>query len=258
MPNQKTPFITNQIYHVYNRGVEKRKIFMNNQDYFRCIHDLFEFNDTHAAIPSNARFRISNPKKLPAGHLQQLLEVPLPKVAAPRTLLVNILAFCLMPNHVHLLLQQREEGGITQFMRKLGTGYTNYFNIKYDRVGSLFQGIFKAEIVDHDTHFLFLPFYIHTNPLALFDPTWQKKGLEDIDAAITFLESYRWSSYLDYIGKKNFPSVSQRDPLLTLLNNPSPTQIQKELRLWLSDFMVKSKERMLSAETREVALDLDK
>ncbi len=122
----------------------------------------------------------------------------------PRKLLVEILVFTLMPNHFHLLVRQKKEKGIVRFMQKLGTGYTMYFNKKHDRVGGLFQGRFKAVLVNNDTHFIHLPFYIHTNPLDLN----YKSSISVV------LENYRWSSFLDYIGKNNFPSVTSRKFLL--------------------------------------------
>ena len=256
MPNHKTPFVTGQIYHIYNRGVEKRTIFTNTQDYFRCVHDLFEFNDSKATTPSNLIFKMRYPQKVTAEQLKSCLEVSLPNMPR-RDCLVRILAFCLMPNHFHLLVQQRQDKGITRFMRKLGTGYTNYFNLKYGRVGSLFQGVFKAAVVEKDVHFNYLPWYIHTNPLSLFQPSWHKEGLQDIGAAIEFLENYRWSSLLDYWGIKNFPSVIQSQPLLSLLGNPSSTKMKKDFHDWLSDFIDKKKSNTLSAEALEISLDLN-
>ncbi len=188
--NMKRPqFAVDQIYHIYNRGVEKREIFSEDKDRFRFIHDLFEFND-----------------KMPAGRFS---EVQPPKVleVRNRNLMVEILAFCLMPNHFHLLLREKTENGIVGFMQKLGTGYAMYFNQKYQRVGSLFQGRFKAVLIDKENHFLYLPYYIHANPLDLIVPQWKDKRIEDLPKAIHYLENYRWSSYLDYIGRDNFPSI---------------------------------------------------
>ncbi|MBL7081387.1 MAG: transposase [Candidatus Omnitrophica bacterium] len=204
---RRVKFVNDEIYHVYNRGVEKREIFLNNQNYFRFIHDLFEFNDESPAPNMDYYYEKT-----------QSLEVRLPKIERrkPRKLLVEILAFCLMPNHFHLLLRQKRERGITEFMRKLGTGYTNYFNKKYKRVGALFQGKFKAVIVKKESHFLYLPYYIHLNPLELIDSDWKNGRIKDLSKLVEFLESYRWSSHLDYIGKKNFPSLTQREFLLEI------------------------------------------
>lgn len=221
MKNPK--FVDGQIYHIYNRGVDKRKIFLDDSDHFRFTHDLFEFNDTEPAL--NLHYKLPN---------YQSYEVSLRKIKndrKPRELLVEILAFCLMPNHFHLLIKQKQDNGITDFMRKLGTGYTNYFNKKYNRVGSLFQGLFKAVLVNREPHFIHLPFYVHVNPLDLIAPEWRKGEIKNIKKIINFLESYRWSSFLDYIGKNNFPSVTQREFLLEFFGGPE--QYKKDILNWL-------------------------
>lgn len=186
--------MTNEIFHVYNRGVEKRLIFIDDEDRFRFIHDLYEFNDSNPA--PNLYYKMSQLKTY---------EVELRK----RKPLVSILAFCMMPNHFHILLEAEVENGITEFMRKIGTGYTNYFNKKYERVGSLFQGRYKIKYLKEFSHYEYLPYYIHLNPLNLIMPDWKKDGIrkKDIEKALLFLEEYRWSSYPDYIKKKNFPSL---------------------------------------------------
>lgn len=211
-----------EIYHVYNRGVEKRTVFSEEQDYFRFIHDLFEFNDSE-----------------PAGKIyayrqeRQYAEVGLPQVRTPRKMIVEILAFCLMPNHFHLLVRQTNTNGVTEFMRKLGTGYTNYFNKKYERVGPLFQGKYKIVHVHNEAHFLYLPYYIHLNPLDLIAPEWRDDVIFNQHQVISFLDTYRWSSYLDYTGQKNFPSVTQRDFILSLFDNK--TTYKDSMLQWLEE-----------------------
>lgn len=195
---KKPVFVNERIYHIYNRGVEKRTIFIDDADRFRFIHDLFEFNDILPA--SNVQY-----------HFTKLLEVEPPIVHKPRKLLVEVLAFCLMPNHYHLIARQRAQNGLVNFMQKMGTGYTMYFNQKYDRVGPLFQGRFKAVALDNESQLTYLPFYVHLNPLDLALPTWKEREIKDYQKAMRFLEKYRWSSFLDYIGKKNFPSVTSRN-----------------------------------------------
>ena len=212
---QKPKFIENQIYHIYNRGVEKRNIFKEDKDYFRFLHDLFEFNDENDVFNVAYYFNLQT-KEIESQHLETERK--------PRKLLVEILIFTLMPNHFHLLLRQKKEKGIVRFMQKLGTGYTNYFNKKYERVGSLFQGRFKAVLIKEESHFLHLPYYIHSNPLDLNYGS---------STPIDWLENYRWSSYLDYIGKKNFPSVTSRDFLLEFFGGEK--EYQKEMIKWLKE-----------------------
>lgn len=201
---QTTKATTNEIYHIYNRGVEKRTIFLDDKDYLRFIHDLFEFNDQAPALNINYRFKSID--------RVESMEVELRYInREPRKLLVELMVFCLMPNHFHFMVRQKVEGGITKFMRKLGTGYTNYFNQKYKRVGPLFQGKYKSIHITEEAHFIHLPYYIHANPLDILSPDWGNRGIIDHKKAMSFLETYRWSSLPDYIGIKNFPSVTQRE-----------------------------------------------
>lgn len=192
---KKPRFTENAFYHIYNRGVEKRQIFLEKNDYFRFIHDLYEFNDTQ---PAQNLFY-----KIPSFHSYEV-------EPRKREVLVEILAFCLMPNHFHLMVRQLQENGIIEFMQKLGTGYTMFFNKKYQRVGPLFQGRFRAAAVTQESHLLHLPMYMHLNPLDTIVPSWRTNKIINQQQAEKFLESYRWSSHLDYMGKKNFPSIISR------------------------------------------------
>lgn len=212
---KKPSFENNNIYHIYNRGVEKRTIFMDESDHFRFIHDLDEFNNIELALPSNLRFKIRNPSKLDINCLEVEL---LNRYLKSKRPLIELLAFCLMPNHYHLLVRQIESNGIIKFMQKLGTGYTNYFNLKKDRVGPLFQGGFKAVLLENDTHFRHLPHYIHLNPLDLMEPDWRDGKIDNPRNTLKFLDKYRWSSYLDYVGEKNFPKLTKRDFILEIFS----------------------------------------
>lgn len=210
-----------------SRGVDKRKIFMDDRDRFRFIHDLFEFND-----------------EAPAGHTvyylkfsQQSADIASRQIEnrkrKPRKLLVDILAFCLMPNHYHLLLRPRNGNAVPKFMKKLNIGYAKYFNIKYKRTGALFEGRYKSVLVKNHAHFVHLPYYIHLNPLDLVAPEWRRGKLNDCKKAIKFLESYRWSSHLDYLGKKNFPSVTRREFLLKFFGGENKYGVA--IKDWLKD-----------------------
>lgn len=201
----KRNFIAGNIYHVINRGVDKRPIVMDDEDRFRFIHDLFEFNDTKPINNGTYLFH-QNPKVIARPYIEVERK--------PREFLVEILAFCLMPNHYHLLLRPRFDGAVSVFMKRLNMGFSRYFNEKYERAGALFQGRFKGIQIVEEAHFVHLPYYIHFNPLDLKTPEWRKRELKNPATAIRFLEEYRWSSHLDYLGKKNFPSVTQREFLL--------------------------------------------
>jgi len=216
---QKPQFVENQIYHIFNRGVEKRNIFMDEKDYFRFMHDLYEFNDEDR-VYNSSYFLKRGPRPI---------EVQ-PQYIKKRKLLVDILAFVLMPNHFHLILRQRVENGIVKFLQKVGTGYSMYFNQKHERVGSLFQGRFKAVLILKRAHFIHLPFYIHFNPLKLMPNYQSSTSIED---KIDFLKKYRWSSFPDYIGLKNFPSVTTRDDLLEFFDGAR--EYRKEAVRWLKE-----------------------
>lgn len=226
---ERPTFVNDGIYHVYNRGVEKRDIFLSEKHYLRFIHDMYEFNDENPAL--NLGFRFDN-------YGTKLAKSDFTIFRKHRKPMVEILCFCLMPNHYHFMVRQLLDGGITEFMRKIGTGYTNFFNIKHKRVGPLFQGKFKAVQISKEAHFTYLPHYIHLNPLGLSMPEWRKRKIHNPKQALKFLESYRWSSYLDYIGKKNYLSVVKPDFLLSnYYRSPtSLTDYRKEMESWLADF----------------------
>ena len=124
-----------------------------------------------------------------------------------------------MPNHYHLLLSPIVEDGIPKFMKKINMGYAKYFNEKNKRTGALFQGKYKSIHVSDDSHFLYIPYYIHLNPLDLILPEWRTGGIKNTRKAIDYLKKYRWSSHLDYLGIKNFPSLTHRNLLQDSLGN---------------------------------------
>jgi len=219
-----------EFFHTLNRGVDKRKIFMDDQDRHRFIHDLFEFNDQNKPIRNHKR-RVK---------LCDLRSRTVEK--RPRKLLVALHAFCLMDNHYHLLLSPLVEGGVVKFMRKLNIGYAKYFNEKYERKGALFEGRYKSVPVTTDAHFIHLPYYIHFNPLDFNFPEWRKGKLSDYTKAIKFLESYKWSSHLDYLGKKNLPSITQRDELFKFFNESGG--YEKNIFGWLQDLDTQNNEEL--------------
>lgn len=183
------------IYHVYNRGTEGREIFLDDSDRQRFLHYLYAANDV-----------LPLPKVLNAHAGEQSV-----RERRKRSTLVSILSHALMPNHFHLVLQQRVDGGIGKFMQKVGTGLTMYFNERHEHVGVLLQGSFKSKHVEDEEYLARLVRYVHLNPLELFDPTWKEKGVKNKKEAANFLRNYRWSSYQDYIGMKNYPSLLQKN-----------------------------------------------
>ncbi len=124
---------------------------------------------------------------------------------------VKIHCSCLMPNHFHFILEQKEDGGITSFMHKLGTGYTKYFNQKYKRSGSLFQGRFKAILVNRDEYLNYLKQYIYMNPLDLSESGWKENGLKDWKKAKQFLKDYRWANCKNFDEYDDFLKSCQKN-----------------------------------------------
>jgi len=179
---RKTNLVPGEFYHVYNRGNDKRKIFLENSDYKRFIKLLFFCNSTH---PVNIR---ELPKGVSFGNYER------------GETLVDIGAYCLMPNHFHLLLHEKIDNGITIFMRKLCTAYSMYFNLKNERKGKLFEGVFLAQHADSDEYLKYLFAYIHLNPVKLIEPKW-KERLMNKEMAQDFIGQYRFSSYADYAGE---------------------------------------------------------
>ena len=206
MSVKRPQLVNGEIYHLVLRGVADSIIFKDKNDYYRGVFSLYEFNDTNPVlIRDRRRARLRAKKK---GREQ---------FSADRDMFVEILAFCFMPNHIHLLVRQIKNSRITQFMKKLGTGYATYFNKKYDRKGHLFQGRFRAVHIRTNEQLKTVFVYIHTNGISLIEPKWKEKGISNLKKVIKFLENYKWSSYPDYLGKNNFPSVTKRDFLLKVM-----------------------------------------
>lgn len=193
-----------ELYHLLNRGVDKRQIFLDNQDRARFVHDMYEFNDSASAS--------NTVRKLPPDSPETIL-FDLVGRTSKRKLLVQIHGWCIMGNHYHLLVSELVDGGITKFTMKLNVGYAKYFNARYKRVGTLFQGRTKKIHIASDAHFLHILHYIHLNPLDLLKgaESWRALEIRNTRAAMDHLEKYRWSSYLDYCGRKNFPSVITKE-----------------------------------------------
>ncbi len=189
---RKIVFAEGEIYHIYNRGTDKRDVFLCPHDRLRFINDLCFMNNANT---------VTHNGEVLHRHLQ--CEDPI-TFNHTSVKLVDILAFVIMPNHYHLMLKQRVPHGISAFMHKLGTAYTMYFNRKYPRSGVLFQGRFQAINITKEAHFGYLPFYLHANSLKLYP------GPSSIPVQMRLLEEYKWSSYRDYAGIDNFPEVTSR------------------------------------------------
>ena len=219
MPVKRPPLVEGAIYHIVIRGVGDQVIFKDINDYYRGIFSLFEFNNSKPVEIAIQRRK----RRLQKSRGEQFSDA--------RNPLVEILQFCFMPNHIHLLVRQLGERGITDFMRKLGAGYAAYFNKKYQRKGHLFQGRFYAVHIRNDDQMRTVFVYIHTNPISLVAPNWKEAGIKNPRKVKKFLEDYKWSSYQDYLGKENFPSVTTRGFLLDVMGGA------KECRVFVNDWI---------------------
>jgi len=176
MALRKQSFAPGEYYHLYNRGTEKRIIFKDVKDYRHFLFLMYICNTTKSI------------------ELRKIGE----NFDRGETL-VDIGAYCLMPNHFHILITPLSEDGMSRFMQKLSTAYVMYFNRKYKRTGSLFQGKFKAEHVDNDVYLKYIFSYIHLNPVKLIQKDWKQVGLKDKQKAFSYLTDYYYSSFKDYL-----------------------------------------------------------
>ena len=215
-------FAEEEIYHVYNRGVEKRKIFLDESDYARMTLLLYLCN---SKTPVNIR------EYLMRGFTyESLWSLDIDKPV------VEIGAWCFMPNHFHLLLRESRAGGISQFMLKVTTAYSMYFNRRTERVGSLMQGPFKAEHVHEDRHLQYLFSYIHLNPVKLIpgESGWNESGIKNLKRAQAFLDKYKHSSLPDYMTPDSRKESKVIAPDVFPWKFDSISEMSSELTEWLS------------------------
>ncbi len=153
MSMRRQPLVIGEMYHIYNRGVDKRDIFSDKNDIYRFIESIKEFN-TVDKIDSLANLRkIKSNSQIGQIGLKALSGEPL----------VDFVGYCLNPNHFHFVLRQVSDNGISKFMQKLLAGYTSYFNLKNSRSGALFQGTFKSQIITNENYFNKLIGYVNKN-----------------------------------------------------------------------------------------------
>jgi len=182
-------------YHVYSRGVNKGLIFFDDLDRSRFCESLCLFNDAtymSSGNPLDRSFRLS----ILTGFEDR------------REPLVRLLAYCLMDNHFHLLVQQVLNHGVSKFMHKLQMGFVKYINLRHKRSGPLFEVPFKVQTIDRESQFEHIPRYIHLNALDREGIPWRDGVVSDWNLAWNCLEKYRWSSHMAYLaGEQEFPVV---------------------------------------------------
>ena len=183
--NALKTYIESSYYHLYNPGVNKGEIFLDDQDYKTFLSYL----QLYLSLPNlqGESLKVS-PTRVLKNYAEQ----------------VKLLAYCLLPNHFHLLIWQKEAENINFFMRSLGTKYVRYFNSKYKRIGTIFQGVYKAVLVSSEEQLVYLSKYIHRNPIQLL-PTR------------TLLVGYKYSSYGNYLNLFNQNWIN-KDEILELFS----------------------------------------
>jgi putative transposase len=219
MPYRKIEFVNGEIYHVVIKRIADRLLFDDISDYFRGIFSIYEFNNINPVKILDRRREIRVAKERIMRNSRDSrdpVSIILPDVREP---LIEVLFFCLMPNHIHLVVKQLIDRGITKFMNKFGAGYAGYFKRRHEikEKGYFFQNRFTVVRIKTNKQLKTVFVYVHTNPISLIEPKWKEKGIKNPQKVIKFLENYKWSSYQDYIGKKNFPSVTKRDLVLKIM-----------------------------------------
>ena len=178
MKRKGGPFAIDEWYHCYNRGIEKRTVFEDTKDYHRFLELLYLANDEFPLRRSDIdTYKFEEVLNTPRGNK-----------------LVSIGAFCLMPNHFHLVLREVTEGGIVAFMQKIGTAYTMYFNARNGRSGNLFIKPFQSRHVSEDRYFQHLINYVHSNPSTLYEPEWKTSHIVDPQFLGEKISAYPYSS----------------------------------------------------------------
>lgn len=196
MTYRKVPLVSGECFHVYNRGNSKQEIFLNDKDRDRFVKLLYLSNSKKGIC---FRDDIVD-KKIDAWDFER------------EETIVSIGAWVLMPNHFHIYITSHTPGvresveneenkaNIALFMNKLCTSYVKYFNKKYNRTGTLFEGPFKSVHVENDNQAKYLFSYIHLNPVKLIDSKWKENGINDLNKTLEYLDAYKWSSYYDHFG----------------------------------------------------------
>ena len=219
---RKVPLIEGEYFHIYNRGVDKRKIFMDTHDYHRFMMLIYLCNSSEP-VDLQKLFREGRT-------FTEIFSVPREK------LLVDIGAWVLMPNHFHMVLKGKQKNGITLFLRKLCTGYSTYINLKYERSGSLFQGKFKSKHASDDRFLKYLFSYVHLNPIKLIsgESNWKEVGLKNKVFAEKFINNYEYSSLPDYRGQDRiYNTIINKDLFLDIHDDFN--EMIKNMEDWLQE-----------------------
>lgn len=184
-------FTEGGIYHIYNRGVNKTEIFLDDEDYKTFLYYLFIY-----AAPL---------EKVLAKYPQLTIRIQKKNLAEE----IEILAYCLMPNHFHMMMKQHTKNGVSRFMKQMANAYTRYFNQKYKRVGPLFQGRYKAALIETDEQLIHISRYIHLNPV--------------IAGITSSVRNDRWTSFGNYISRDK--GLVKTDLVLSFFKSPKEYEV---------------------------------
>ena len=208
-------FVPGEVYHIYNRGVEKRTIFQGSRDWQHFQELLYISNNTE---PLASKLMPKNSYEFKR-----------------KGTIIDLLGYAQMTNHYHLIVLEKIDGGISKFMSKFGTAYSMFFNTKYERSGPLFCKPFRAKHVYSDDYLRWLFGYVHLNPLIIYDPAWEKNvRTKQINEAQKFLREYRFSSYWDYFsGEREESRILNKNVLpVDISDLENAGEMLKEYRSW--------------------------
>jgi putative transposase len=204
---RKTEFANGEYYHIFNRGVDKRKIFQDESDFRRFWLSMKLLNDEKDGLMLSWRNRT---RFKPGLGLEAFMRQ---EPGSCRKPLVEIIAYCMNPNHFHFILKQHKERGIEKFMHKIGTSYASYFNAKYDRLGTLFQGRFKSIHIKNDSKLLYLASYVNCNSEV---------------HGISKASGYKWCSFAEYTGKSEDDMCNKKIIMEQFRNRKDYIEFAKE------------------------------
>lgn len=219
-----TKFTANEFYHIYNRGVGKQEIFLDKEDHERFKKLLYMCNGG-----KNFTFR------------ENIFGQDIDSYEFERgENLVDICAYVLMPNHFHLYIHvsrhpvSGKEIDAVKFMRKITMAYSKYFNAKYLRTGTLFEGRYKSKHVTDENYFRYLFSYIHLNPVKLVQNNWREIGIQDVKKVMEHLNTYRYSSFIDYFINFKRPERKILDKNVFLSRLDADENVQTNMLSWIN------------------------
>lgn len=194
---RKITFKKGDAYYLFNRGVDNRNVFVSQEDYDRFEAYLYILNDTESARASNFFVGKRHETIFENARAEQL---------------VAIGAYSILPTHFHLIASPLVDGGLPKFMQKLTTAYTMYFNDKYRRSGSLFEGTYKAHAPSSENHLKFLLALTHLAPAQLFNRNWHDESILELETIAGEVMDYRYSSVGEYMADKHVITTPQHFP----------------------------------------------